>query len=208
MVVRSIVYVDGFNLYYGAIRGGPYKWLNLERYFQLLRPDDQIQRISYFSALITGAHRVNQETYLRALQTQPLIEVLLGLYKNKTIKCGVRICHHTGSKEFPFPEEKRTDVNIALQMIDDAYQDRCDRMVLVSGDSDLVPVINMVRLRFPSIQIIVYVPSRDPIRGAAVELRSAANKDKSLPINLLAKAQFPSNIPDNAGGTIAKPATW
>ena len=42
---RSIIYVDGFNLYYGAIYNGPYKWLNLERYFQMLRPDDDVQAI-------------------------------------------------------------------------------------------------------------------------------------------------------------------
>lgn len=40
---RSIIYVDGFNFYYGAVRGTSHKWLNLERLFERLHPDDEIQ---------------------------------------------------------------------------------------------------------------------------------------------------------------------
>jgi len=36
MPPRTIVYIDGFNLYYGAVRGSAFKWLNLQRFFQLL----------------------------------------------------------------------------------------------------------------------------------------------------------------------------
>lgn len=65
-MARSIVYIDGFNLYYGAIRGGPFKWLDLQAYFRRLRQADDIQRIYYFSALVDGPGRARQETYLRA----------------------------------------------------------------------------------------------------------------------------------------------
>ena len=51
---RSIVYVDGFNLYYGAVRGTPHKWLNLSKFFRMLRPADDIRLIRYFSSLVTG----------------------------------------------------------------------------------------------------------------------------------------------------------
>lgn len=51
--------------------------------------------------------------------------------------------------------------------------------------SDLVPVVNMVKTRFPAKQITVYVPSRNPVRGAAVGLRAAADKNRDLPLNLL-----------------------
>ena len=40
------------------------------------------------------------------------------------------------SRFFDVYEEKRTDVNIAVYMLDDAYQDACDNFVLVSGNSD------------------------------------------------------------------------
>ena len=206
--MRSIIYIDGFNLHYGGLKGGPYKWLDLERYFRLLRPHDDIQIIHYFSALISGPRRLNQQTYLKALETLPLVEIILGRFKTKQIQCRVAQCTHTGNRFFPTPEEKRTDVNIAVYLLDDAYQDLADRFIIVSGDSDLVPALNRLKTRFPKKEIIVYVPSRSPVRGAAVELRAAADKHKVLPLHILPKAQFPPSIPDGAGGVLSKPTTW
>jgi len=205
---RSIVYVDGFNLYYGAVRGGPHKWLDLQKYFSMLRPDDQIQRIWYFTALIDGSHRRNQETYPQALDSLPLVEVVLGKYKYKSVKCTVPACEFTGTREFQVPEEKRSDVNIAIQMLDDAYAGLADRMILVSGDSDLVPAIHLVKERCPAINVTVYVPSRSRKRGAAVEIRSAADKNKTLPLNLLARCQLPNPVRGGVSGQIYKPTTW
>ena len=134
--------------------------------------------------------------------------MILGKYKNRQVTCRLQACGHTGSRVFTTQEEKRTDVNIAVQMLDDAYQDLCDRLVVVSGDSDLVPSINMVKRRFPQKEIIVYVPARNSIRGAAVEIRAAADRDRLLPLNLLSHAQLPSRIPDGAGGYLDKPIGW
>jgi len=206
---RSIVYIDGFNLYYGAIRGGPHKWLNLQDYFTRVRQADVIQRIYYFTAMVNGlGHRYRQEVYLRALETLPLVKVILGRYKLKQVECGVTQGHYNGRRMFQVPEEKRTDVNIAIQMLDDAYHDACDRLILVSGDSDLVPSINRIKVIFPQKQVYVYVPSRNPTRGAAVELRSSADHAKDLPLSLLGPAQFPVRIPDGSGGVIQKPVEW
>jgi len=206
---RVIVYIDGFNLYYGVLKATPkLKWLNLERYSKLLRPHDDVQAIRYFTALVTGPTKPNQEAYLKALTTTPLVNVVLGKFKDKTVKCGVTGCVHIGGKRFKVPEEKRTDVNIAISMLDDAYQDLCDHLILFSGDSDLVPSVNTIRLRFPAKDVTVYVPFRDPARGAAVELRMAASKHRDLPVFLLSKAQFPDAVPDGAGGTINRPPDW
>lgn len=206
---RSIVYIDGFNLYYGAVKGTPHKWLDLQRFFTLLRPDDDIQVIRYFTALITGPGLARQQTFLQALATRPLIEVILGSFKTRRIKCRCSGCAATGAARFfDMPEEKRTDVNVAIYMLDDAYQGKCDCMIVVSGDSDLVPAVRMVRSRFPGIKITVYVPARVPQRGYAVELRTAAHAHRLLPLNLLPIAQFPTTIPDGTGGFITKPASW
>ena len=92
--------------------------------------------------------------------------------------------------------------------VDDAYQRECDVQILVTGDSDLVPAIHAVKRRFPDVKAFVYVPARDPTRGAAVEIRSAADKDRTLPQHLLSKSHLPSKIPDGSGGQISKPAGW
>ena len=99
-------------------------------------------------------------------------------------------------------------MNIAVYMLDDAYQNRCEQLVLVSGDSDLVPPIKMIRARFPEKRVVVYVPARDKVRSYSVELRSSAHRDRELPLILLKKAQFPTTLPDGSGGWLVKPATW
>lgn len=208
MVKRSIVYIDGFNLYYGALRGTPHKWLNLQRYFTSLRTDDDLQQIHYFTALISGPTQTNQLIYLKALATLPLVNIILGKFKAKHVRCGVLNCTFSGDRRFRTMEEKRTDVHIAVRMLDDAYQDQADRFILVSGDSDLVPAVTLVKAQFPHKEIIVYIPSRNPVRGAAVELRAAADKHRFLPNNLLKHSQFPPQLPDGAGGTLTKPSTW
>jgi 6-hydroxy-3-succinoylpyridine 3-monooxygenase len=206
---RTIVYIDGFNLYYGAVRSTPLlKWLNIARFCQLLRPHDDIRLIRYFTALVEGPTKVNQETYLKALGTSPVVDVVLGKFKRKTLKCRVSTCGHTGDRHYDTQEEKRTDVNIAIFMLDDAYRNQCEQLVLFSGDSDLVPAVNMVRLRFPEKRIFVYVPTRNPTRGAAVELRTSANAHRSLPLQLLSKAQFANQIPDGSGGVLRRPVDW
>jgi uncharacterized LabA/DUF88 family protein len=206
---RVVVYIDGFNLYYGVLKFSKEKWLNIERLFRLLRPHDAIQKIRYFTALSHGGKSADQLAYLKALETLPLVNIVLGRYKKKSAKCLVSACAVADKDRiFTTQEEKRTDVNIAVSMLDDAYQNLGDHLVVVSGDSDLVPAVNMVKTRFPHIAVTVYVPSRDPIRGAAVELRSAADKDRDLPLNLLRLAQLPASVPDGSGGFIAKPPTW
>lgn len=208
MARRSIIYIDGMNLYNGAIKGGPHKWLDIERYFRLLRNADDIQKIRYFTTRIRGPRRPIQETYLRALSTLPLVDIVEGKFKMKEVHCGYRKCTFQGDRIFRVPEEKRTDVNIALHMLDDAYNDRSDILVVVSGDSDLVPPVDMVKTLFPEKKIIVYVPARTPERGAATELRSAADEDRTLPQAILKVAQFPREVPDGSGGYIDKPLGW
>lgn len=205
----TIFYIDGFNLYYGAVRDTPaLKWLDLDRYCRLLRPHDDIRLIRYFTALVAGPTRSHQQEYLRALATTPSVEVILGKFKRKRVRCGVAACTSTNHRWYYTPEEKRTDVNIAVHLLDDAYQDACDQFIIISGDSDLVPAVNVVRHRFQGKRVVVYVPSRNPTRGAAVELRTAAHDHRDLPLQILAKAQFPDKMPDGAGGVLARPTAW
>ena len=202
---RAVVYIDGFNFYYGVLKNTPYKWLDLQRFFTLLRPHDDIQAIKFFTSLVNpGSHRVRQEALLEALRAHaPLVTVIHGRFKMKQVACPN--CSGLG---LTVPEEKRTDVNIGIHMVDDAYQQRCDHEIVVSGDSDLVPAVKMVRQRFPNIKTTVYVPARTRQRGMAAELRSAAHDARSLPLTLLPKTQLPPRIPDGSGGFIEKPAAW
>ena len=99
-------------------------------------------------------------------------------------------------------------MNIAVHMIKDAINDKCDRLIVISGDSDLVPAVKAVKLIAPTKKVIVYVPANNRIRGAANELRNSSDRHKTLPNNLLSKAQFPDRLTDFNGGIIQIPMSW
>jgi uncharacterized LabA/DUF88 family protein len=205
----SIVYIDGFNLYYGALKGTSYKWLNLERFFSMLRPNDNIIKIKYFSAIVPNEpQKSRQESYIKALKTTPKVEIILGKFKKKNVKCLIPRCNYSGSKKFQVYEEKRTDVNIGISLIDDVFTNQCEQFIIVSGDSDLVPAMQKIHVINPQKKIIVYVPANNAIRGAATEIRNTADKNKTLPNRLLPLSQFPSSITDTNGNIIYKPKEW
>src|SRR5947207_14633454 len=106
MPPRTIVYIDGFNLYYGAVRGSAHKWLNLQRFFQLLRPHDNIVKVHYFTALVDGPTRPNQEVYLRVLGALPLVNIILGKFKKKQVGCSDSPSPSAGARFFDAPAEK------------------------------------------------------------------------------------------------------
>ena len=205
---KSIIYIDGFNLYYGALKNTKWKWLNLDKFFSLLRQDDDIIKIKYFTAIINKPSKPEQNEYLSALSTLSNLEIILGKFKNKRVKCLVDQCKYKGRRLFQMSEEKRTDVNIALHMVTDIINEDIERLVLISGDSDLVPALRMIKSMKSDIEIIVYVPANEEIRSYAVELRACADKHKTLPNILLSKAQFPHKIKNPSGGWIEKPDDW
>jgi len=208
MAKKTIVYIDGFNLYYGCVKGTADRWLNLQLFFERLRQDDDIIKVKYFTALVDGPGKSRQADYIRALETQTKMEIILGRFKNKTLQCRVSECTLGGRRSYSAKEEKRTDVSIAISIVSDAYEDLADRFVVVSGDSDLVPPVHLVKTKFPKKEMVVYIPSRSANRGAATELRSAADKSRTLPLDLLKKCQFPASIPDSFGNVIKKPEGW
>jgi uncharacterized LabA/DUF88 family protein len=140
-VVRVAAYVDGFNLYFGlkAKHGRRYLWLDLQALAEsLLRPGQTLERVTYFTARVRkdpeGERR--QSEYLHALaHHSPLVTVVAGRFQEKH-----RLCRQCGSI-WTLHEEKETDVNIAVTLVEDAVLDRYDTALLISADSDLRPAI-------------------------------------------------------------------
>jgi len=80
--------------------------------------------------------------------------------------------------------------------------------VLVSGDSDLVPPLRVIREHFQSITLTVFVPAQDHHRARAMELRETAHHFHRMPQHLLGHCQFPTSFMALDGTIITKPATW
>lgn len=206
---RTIVYVDGFNFYYGEVRGTPWKWLDTPALFQkLLGPQNALIGVKYFTARVQPSPRdpsvnVRQDTYLRALRAHcPLVELHFGHF-----------LRHSVSMEHANPpppsvqvwknEEKGSDVNLALHVLNDAWLDAYDCAVIVSNDSDLAESLRLVKSRHR--KLIGLVTPGAPTRKTSRQLRQYADFIKPIRSWMLRTSQLPDPIP---GTTIRKPAGW
>ena len=95
--MKTFVYVDGFNLYYGAVRGTALKWLDISRMCQLLLPRHDIASIKYFTARISTRpgdpdQPARQQTFLRALRTLPNLEIIYGHFLTSEVMMPLAGC--------------------------------------------------------------------------------------------------------------------
>ena len=205
----TYVYVDGFNLYYGAVKSTPYKWLDVSKLCNLLLPTSNIVKIKYFTARISSrpddpSKPTRQQIYLRALQTIPNLEILFGSFLTKNVSLPLAA---STPKNMRFAtvirtEEKGSDVNLAVHMVNDGYKGSFDSAVMVTNDSDLVEAIRIVRNELgKSVGILnpQKYPSRILIRHASFikQIRSGALK----------ASQFPQTLSDSKG-KFNKPSVW
>ena len=203
---RVAVYIDGFNLFYGMRSKGWRRlyWLDVYRLAgNLLRSDQQLSVARYFTAPILadpsdpGKDR-RQRTYLDALSTLPNLIIEEGYYAPKRHNCP-----NCGATKTVY-EEKTTDVNIAVAMLTDAYDNLFDTAILVSADGDLVRPVKTILARFPGKRVIVAFP---PDRNSN-NLRNNASACINIWERTIAKSQFPNQVVAQAGRVLHRPSLW
>ncbi len=206
---RTIVYVDGFNLYYGAVKGTPYKWLDLEALCRRLLPRDTIVKIRYFTARISARpddpqQAVRQETYLRALNTLASVETHFGHYVTRRTRMALATPPERGPRtvEVLKTEEKGSDVNLATYLLLDAFRGHCETAVVISNDSDLAEPVRVARTE-ARIRVGVINPHPAKYRSRRLE----GTFFKQLRPSVLGQCQLPTRINDDDGG-IVKPSSW
>ena len=203
---RVIIYIDGFNLYYGLKSKGwkKYYWLDLVSLSEaLLKPQQKLERCHYFTARINrsssrGQSAKRQSIWLDALDTLEDLTCHFGHYLQKRQKC-----QRCGS-EWTIYEEKMTDVNIATQLILDAYENKFDTALVISGDSDLSTPIEKVLDRFPTKKIVVVFP---PNRHSN-HLIKIATSSFILGETKLRQNQLPEMIVTQTGHELKRPPEW
>ena len=233
-VARVGVYVDGYNLYYGRLRGSSYKWLDLVKLIEsVLQQRDQNERLECVRlftawALATFATHgessvVAQTSYHRALEALHGDRLQITYGRHNFDRSGSLMPAFIEGQPFDRKnrvrvwrlEEKKTDVNLAIRMYRDAREGRFDRIILVSNDSDAEPALQALREDFPSVGIGVVVPVRPaPTGGKNVPRRVSGSllnlADWVIPSitdEQLAAAQLPDMIPTKRK-PIRKPPHW
>ena len=201
-----MVYIDGFNLYYGmrSKRWRRYYWLDLNRLAgRLLRPRQTLEGVKYFTArVIPDAGSVDkarrQNIYLEALGTLPDLDIHYGYYLPKMQRCS------TCGTAWQTYEEKMTDVNIAVELLSDAYDDAFDTAIVISADSDLARPITTIRDRFPGKRVVAAFP---PNRASKL-LRSVAVASFTIGRDALRDSQLPERVVRLDGNIFTRPPEW
>ncbi len=153
---RVICFIDGFSLYHAVdnLNEPKLKWLNLWELAQsLTHKEEKLTKVYYFSAYATWKpdRYARHRKYVRALKKFGVTPVF-GHFKSKTKKC-----KNCGRKWIEH-EEKETDVQIALQLLQESFEDQYERAIIISSDSDLLPAIKMVLNKFETKSILVAPP--------------------------------------------------
>ena len=200
---RVISYIDGFNLYFGLKGKGwtRYYWLNIKKLSEnLLEKDQQLLLTKYFTARISyPPDKVKRQgTFIEALETLPNLEIFYGKYQMNTQEC--RKCGFV----WPIPNEKMTDVNIAVELLSDAFQDKFDNALLISADSDLIAPIRTVRKLFPNKKITVAFPPA----SSSFELIKAANAFINIGRKKIADSLFTDDVVKKDGYILKRPERW
>jgi len=205
------IYIDGFNLYYGSLKGRPnLKWLNPSEMCRILLPNREIHRVRYFASRISPLPRdpqaaYRQNAYLRALRTIPNLTIHLGEFVSRRAVFPLADEDPPKTVAVIRTEEKRTDVNIATHLLVDCFDDDFDEAVIVSNDSDLTLPVEVVIGKFGKPVGMVNPHPRSRLSSA---LREATTfQIRAINRSVLARSQFPEVLSDDRG-EFHRPSRW
>ena len=199
---RVCAYIDGFNLYKGMkdAFGRKYLWLDLESMCRsVLLPTQELIGVKYFTARVRrpADTQQRQSLYIDALAAATSVQTIFGRLQMNTVEC-LR-CGHERIK----PEEKKTDVAIATHMVADAVGGTIDVALVVSGDSDMVPPVEMIS-GLPKARVVLAFPPR----RKSDELKRYAGAAFTLSEATLRQNQLPPTVKTVGGVLLTRPASW
>ena len=214
--MKTILYIDGFNLFYSAVKGTPLRWLDPVALVERAFPRNQIVGAKYFTAKVSAlpnnpGQPIRQMMFWRALSMLPNFKIIEGDFRTRKVMAPVVLPPPNFIEIFK-TEEKGSDVNLAAHLLLDGFKGNYECAIVVSGDSDLVTPIRMVReeLKKPvgvlNPQRLSGPNCRAPRKNAGLQQAASFYQNGVTWAQLLA-AQFPASMKD-ANGTFHKPPSW
>jgi uncharacterized LabA/DUF88 family protein len=217
--VRTIVYIDGFNLYYRALRGTPHRWLDIAAMSRAALPSScVVTRVNYYTARVSGRTKPDapkqQHAYLRALATLPDVVVHYGNFMVNQKWAGL-VQPPEFRPPFTLPpgaapdvayvwktEEKGSDVNLGVHLVRDAFKGEFDQAAVLTNDTDLLEPLRIVRneLNLP-------VTLLTPVVKPATSLAQVVSEVRHVQ-PYLGPCSLPNLIPVSGKSPIIKPAGW
>lgn len=211
---RVHCFVDGFNLYHRIDdfgRDASYlKWNNL---FQLMKnlldnQNQSVEKVYYFTAMASHLDARKVDRHNRYIQANILngVNVIKGSFKYRKKKA--RVISLGTYEEIETYEEKETDVNIATYLLKSAYSGQCDVVAIVTGDTDIVPPMKLIKSELTKIQVISVLPPQHAKIISPGALRGNAHKSIQMTRNDLEKSLLPEKVTDKSGKVVMRPVEY
>lgn len=220
--MRTIVYIDGFNLYFRMLQRRPdLKWVNPKILAeQALRSENHVIQVRYYTARVSA--RVDptapsrQQVYFNALSTVPEVVIHQGTFLATKKFAG--LVHPPQFRpqpaaQLPQPwpavvkvhktEEKGSDVNLASHLLLDAFRDNFDVAAVLSADSDLIEPIRIATRELGKVVGLLL-----PVAVPNPDLAAVSSFVRRLNVGHLTAAQFPNPLTLADGTRIEKPTSW
>jgi 6-hydroxy-3-succinoylpyridine 3-monooxygenase len=232
--VRTRVYVDGYNLYYGCLKNTADKWLDLRALVARILanvPYEQggervahelcIPAVKYFTAPILSSFARSEDSvpcqaqYHTALRGHlgNDVQIITGYYDARPARAHMWI-EGKAAGESPLIdvwklEEKQSDVSLALHAFCDAVLNEVDQIVVMTNDSDFVPTMQMIR-QYTSVVIGLIAPIREGDGRSRVnrELSKHAHWTRAHILNAEFAASHLPPMVRIKSGTVHKPLSW
>lgn len=216
---RTIVYIDGFNLYYRALKGSPHRWLDIAAMSRAALPSAcTVVRVNYYTARVSGrtdpTSPARQNAYLRALSTLPGVVIYYGNFLANQKWAGlVQPPQFMPPVQLPAgaqanvvrvwkTEEKGSDVNLGVHLVRDAFKGEFDLAAVLTNDTDLVEPIRIVTGEV-GLPVTLLCPQAKP----ATSLRNVATAVRHI-TPYIGPCQLPDPVTLPDGRQVQKPANW
>jgi uncharacterized LabA/DUF88 family protein len=218
--IKTVIYIDGYNLYYGLLRRSSLKWLDVVNLFAtyVLDKTTELIEVRYYTAPVLGRmsddprSTQRQRQYLQALKRmypQTLVIIQGKILASKPHQRLVRPIPQAPDLQtvqvYDF-NEKKTDVNLASDLITGAWIGSYEQAVICSNDSDLEGALAAVKKYHPQLRIGIVAPIQgEDHRHISGDLIKYADWRKILSVVHIAASQLPSKIPNS---NLVRPDSW
>jgi len=146
---RVVVYIDGANFYGGIFSINP-KYtdtkFDFERYINKIVGNRQLMFVKYYNASLK--QQINPEIFKKQ---QRLFSRLRKIKNCEVILSKRKPRLDTEGKEYH--TIKGDDINLALDMLEDAYENKYDTAILISSDGDFVSLVRKVKHKGKKIEL-------------------------------------------------------
>lgn len=201
-----IVYIDGFNFYYGALRKTSFKWIDHRELAKVLLRGHRVTKIKYFTARVQSRPddpglSQRQNDYIRALVAHSEVEVYYGRFKRRERSYPLAK-NPDQLVRILYTEEKGSDVSLGAHLVWDACHKYMDVALVLSNDSDLQTPVEMAE------KTGVKVITVNPHHRAEQPRRLISTDKRVLKRKHLRRSQLPDPVINEQGGRIPKPKEW